>query len=126
VKVLIVEDDRATRQLYGRWLAKAGYEVELAANGRDGIALANSWRPDGVLVDIILPDLSGIEVLARIKASTPDIPVVLCTWGFGPDVIDRAVAAGATRVLDKAGLKARHLVSEFDSAIAISSTKRAA
>jgi CheY-like chemotaxis protein len=126
VKILIVEDDRTTRELYRRWFEKADYEVQVASHGRDGIALAASWKPDGVLLDIILPDVDGFEVLTRIKAATPEIPVILCTWGFGADVVERALARGATRVLDKSGLKPRKLVGEFDSAIAISQAQREA
>jgi CheY-like chemotaxis protein len=124
VKILIVEDDRTTRELYRRWFQAAEYEVETASNGRDGIALAASAKPDGVLLDIILPDVDGFEVLARIKAATPQVPVILCTWGFGADVVERALAGGASRVLDKSGLKRRKLVGELDSAIAISRAQR--
>jgi CheY-like chemotaxis protein len=126
VKILIVEDDRTTRELYRRWFEKAEYDVETASNGRDGIALAAAWKPDGVLLDIILPDVDGFEVLARIKAATPEVPVILCTWGFGADVVERALAGGASRVLDKSGLKARKLVGELDSVIAISKARREA
>ncbi|WP_286220456.1 response regulator transcription factor [Marinobacter apostichopi] len=77
-RVLLVEDDDELRQLLARYLTNQGFTVREAANGRDGLALAMGQDCDVVVLDIMLPDISGLEVLRELRAST-HIPVALLT-----------------------------------------------
>lgn len=77
-RVLLVEDDDELRQLLARYLTNQGFTVREAANGRDGLALAMAQDSDVVVLDIMLPDISGLEVLRELRAST-HIPVALLT-----------------------------------------------
>jgi len=77
-RVLLVEDDDELRQLLARYLTNHGFTVREAANGRDGLALAMGQDCDVVVLDIMLPDISGLEVLRELRAST-HIPVALLT-----------------------------------------------
>jgi len=77
-RVLLVEDDEELRQLLARYLTSQGFSVREAANGRDGLALAMAQDTDVVVLDIMLPDISGLEVLRELRAST-HIPVALLT-----------------------------------------------
>jgi CheY-like chemotaxis protein len=119
VKILIVEDDRVTAQLYAQWLSKGGYEVKIAKTGPEAVAQIGLWGPNAVLLDVLLPDLNGIGVLTRIRSETPKLPVVVCTQEYNPTVMEQALAAGATRVFDKSRLTALDLVSEFNAALVI-------
>jgi PAS domain S-box-containing protein len=79
--ILIVDDDPATVRVQRHLLSKAGYTVIDAATGREGLEMVRQHRPDLVLLDVVLPDLSGIEVCRQIK-SDPDLKndfVVLCS-----------------------------------------------
>ena len=126
LKILIVEDDAVTARLYGQWLLKAGYEIKTAKTGPEALAQIGLWEPDGVLLDLMLPNLDGLEVVTRIRAEASALPVIMCTNAFTPAVRDQGLTAGATRVLDKSLLKSLDLVAEFDSAFRAMKQKRRA
>ncbi|AZT84732.1 DNA-binding response regulator [Marinobacter sp. NP-4(2019)] len=77
-RVLLVEDDDELRQLLARYLTNQGFSVREAANGNDGLSLARSQNCDIVVLDIMLPDISGLDVLRALRADT-HLPVVLLT-----------------------------------------------
>jgi len=77
--VLLVEDEPAQREILRYNLVSEGYEVTMAENGDDALLLADEVKPDLVLLDWMLPGVSGIEILRRMKASrqTSEIPVIM-------------------------------------------------
>ncbi|MBZ2168620.1 response regulator transcription factor [Marinobacter sp. F4216] len=77
-RVLLVEDDEELRSLLARYLSNQGFTVREAANGNDGLALARGQNCDLVVLDIMLPDINGLEVLRELRADT-HLPVVLLT-----------------------------------------------
>ena len=94
--ILIVEDDDKSRKLVRDLLAFNGYETIEAINGRDGVRLARERLPALVLMDIQLPDISGIEARERIgtDAATRHIPVIAVTASVMPEDRQRVVDAG--------------------------------
>jgi CheY-like chemotaxis protein len=78
-KLLVIEDSKLLRLTYGRALARAGYEILNAADGLEGLESARQNLPDLILLDILLPKMSGLEVLRALKqdASTSSIPVIV-------------------------------------------------
>jgi len=117
LNILIIEDDKVTAHAYGQLLRKAGYQVNIAGTGRDAITCMESSPPDAVLLDIMLPELDGIEVLRWIRARTPKLPVVVCTAAFSPILTTLALMGGATRVFDKSVARPSELLHEFDLAL---------
>jgi len=99
-KVLIVDDDAILSQTAAEVLRRQKFEVQISADAETAIGLAHSWHPDLIVLDVVLEDSDGFEMLAKLKASpdTWDIGVVLFT-GF-PDVASarRATAMGAAYV----------------------------
>jgi DNA-binding response OmpR family regulator len=85
--VLLVEDDELVRDGMYRVLVRAGYLVMTAPTGHDAIALLRTplSPTDVVLLDIQLPDVSGIDLCARIRELQPNLPVVVCTGCTDPD-----------------------------------------
>lgn len=81
-KILVVDDEENIRELYRDELAEEGYRVEMAENGTQALAKLESFRPDLVTLDVMMPGMDGIEVLRRIRAKDPSIPVLLLT-AFG-------------------------------------------
>ncbi|MBQ6566755.1 MAG: response regulator transcription factor [Treponema sp.] len=77
-KVLIVEDDEGISDFVNLELRHEGYETSVADTGRTALDLFESFGPDLILLDIMLPELSGLEVLRRIR-KTSDVPVILLT-----------------------------------------------
>jgi CheY-like chemotaxis protein len=80
-KILLVEDNEMNRDMLSRRLVKRGYEVVIAVEGEQGIALARSDSPDLVLMDMSLPVLDGWEATRRLKSdpATRDIPIIALT-----------------------------------------------
>src|SRR5262245_1207851 len=78
-KILIVEDDQLVATAYRRRFQEAGYEVDWAADGLEGIKTVNALRPDVVLLDLLMPRVDGIEVLKYIRAhpDLKDLPVIV-------------------------------------------------
>src|SRR4051812_39078607 len=71
--ILFVEDEPELRSLIAEELTGAGYRVVEAANGRDAVGLLDTCRPDVVLCDVLMPGMSGHEVLAHFRTHHPDL-----------------------------------------------------
>src|SRR5436853_3648061 len=101
-KILIIEDDHITARIYRTLLEKEGYRVEVAADGQSGLERLMEFRPDGLLLDLMLPKTSGAELLKKIRALDyfQDLPVVAVTNAFVPQMVQDAFGAGATAVFD--------------------------
>ena len=77
-KILIVEDEVKIARFVTLELQHEGYEVEAAHDGRTGLEMAESWKPDLLILDLMLPGLSGIEVCRRLR-QTSDVPIIMLT-----------------------------------------------
>ncbi len=76
--VLVVDDDVMVRDVVGRYLGRAGYHVTVAGDGEEALLAAQTAPPDLVVLDLMLPGLSGLEVCRRFRAAGP-VPVVMLT-----------------------------------------------
>ncbi|NLV26947.1 MAG: response regulator [Methanomicrobiales archaeon] len=94
--ILIVDDTDFDRNLLRSILLSAGYEiVGLASSGEEGIRQFQELDPSLVLLDLIMPDLNGIEVLRRIRIDRPDAKVMMCTSVGEETMVDLARRMGA-------------------------------
>ncbi len=95
-KILIVEDNEMNRDMLSRRLERRGYEVSVAADGRQGIETALSLIPDLILLDLSLPEIDGWEVARRLKTEpgTRSIPIIALTAHAMIGDRDEAIAAG--------------------------------
>lgn len=96
-KVLIIEDSPVDAQIAQDVLQKEGLDVDIAHNGEDGIAKALKTKPDLVILDIMLPDISGFDVCKRLKSeiSLNNSIVVMLSIKDNVDDISRAFHMGA-------------------------------
>lgn len=103
IKVLIVEDEPAIADNLQALLQAKGYEAQCALDGAEGVAAARKFVPDLMLLDIMLPRMSGIEVCRILKAdpSTKGIRVVMVTGLGRTGDVEQAFAAGADDYLIK-------------------------
>ena len=87
-KVLVIEDEVSLQETLSYNLEKEGYVVSVSGDGIEGLHLAREWRPDLVLLDVMLPSMDGFEICRKLKAET-DIPILMLT--ARADEIDRVV-----------------------------------
>jgi DNA-binding response OmpR family regulator len=112
MKILIIEDDQLVANIYRNKFALEGYEAETALDGQVGLELVQSFRPDAVLLDLVLPRLSGLEVMRRIRAQKEfeDLPIVVFSNTYLSNVVQDAWKAGATKCLPKANCTPRQVI----------------
>src|SRR3990172_5735988 len=94
-KILVVDDDPVIGKSFDLVLSGKGYAVITAANGEEALSKLNTETYDLVFTDIRMPGMNGIEVVKRVKASQPWLPVVIVTGYGSGDNEARATAAGA-------------------------------
>jgi len=104
-KVLLVEDSKFLRVASERALSKAGYEVSTAADGAEALQVANDKLPDIILLDMMLPKISGTEVLKALKANpaTMEIPVIVLT-SLSQKNEEKLISEGAAAYFEKSTL----------------------
>jgi DNA-binding response OmpR family regulator len=78
-RILVVDDDPTVSDVVRRYLERADYEVSLAGDGPSALAAAAGHRPDLVVLDLMLPGIDGLEVCRRLRATDPDVPIVMLT-----------------------------------------------
>jgi two-component system alkaline phosphatase synthesis response regulator PhoP len=102
-KILCIEDSQETQRMLTFLLAKAGYEVITADDGPQGIEKAKAWRPALILVDMMMPIMSGAEVIRRLRTDPvgKDIPILVLSAYDDKALIEEARAAGADDYLIK-------------------------
>lgn len=114
-RVLIIEDDELITQMYRASLATANFELRFETDGSSGWAALQTYTPDLVILDIMMPKLSGIDVLKLMK-STPSlktVPVIVMSSLMDDDDKKRALDAGATAYWIKRDVK----MTEFEASL---------
>ncbi|REJ72836.1 MAG: response regulator [Planctomycetota bacterium] len=131
-RILIADDNQQNRELLEAYLADEGHEIRMAVDGQDTLDKMREDLPDLVLLDIMMPRLSGYEVCQQIKRDDAmrDVPVLMVTALKEMGDIEKAVAAGADDFLTKpvhrlelttrvrSLLRVRHLKTERDRLLA--------
>ena len=100
-RILIIDDDPGVRTLLQRGLSYEGYLVEAAADGEAGLRAARDRRPDLVILDLMMPGLHGLEVLRRLRAADPALPVLLLTARDQPQEQVQGLEEGADDYVTK-------------------------
>ena len=99
-RILVVDDDANIRELLSQEFVEAGYEVQLAGNGREAVAAVRQQRPDLVVLDVMMPEMNGFDVAAVLKndPATMDIPIVILSI---VQDLERGFRLGVDRYLTK-------------------------
>ena len=91
-RILVIDDEPDVVDVISTYFTGAGYEVIGATHGGDGLMLADVQRPDVVLLDIMMPGIDGVQVLAQLRLRWPELPVIMLTA-----VADIEIARGTLR-----------------------------
>lgn len=115
--ILIVEDDEFFRELMVKKLTSSGFVVSEAVDGRKGIKKVQDGKPDLVLLDLLLPDVDGYEVLSTIKgdSKTSSIPVVILSNLSSKEDIEKGLKLGASDFLIKSQFESEEIIAKIKS-----------
>ncbi len=118
--IVLIEDDSVLADMYVQKFQREGYDIHHALDGDEGISLVREHGPDLVLLDIMMPKKSGIEVLEELKqdAETKDVQVVLLSNVGDQDYIDRGMALGAADYLLKSNFTPSEVVGKAAALLA--------
>lgn len=110
-KIAIIEDDQAIAQMYRMKFEAEGFEVETAANGKLGLKLAETIHPDIVLLDVMMPDMPGDQMLAQMRQTDwgKSIKVVILTNRSEQEVSEAVRNLGVSAVIVKANMTPRQV-----------------
>jgi len=102
-KILIIDDSALSRKTLEAMLVARGYEVALAANGEQGLAMIPQVLPDLLLIDVVMPELNGWETTARLRGAAhgETIPVIVITSKNTPQDMLQAFEVGANEFINK-------------------------
>ena len=131
-RILIADDNPQGAELLEAYLGDCDYELRIAGDGEQTLREAAAWKPDLILLDIMMPRVSGFEVCRRLRAdaATRDVAVLMITALDQPADIERAVEAGTDEFVSKpinktdlllrvrSLLRSRHYKRELDRALA--------
>ena len=111
-KILLVEDDALLLNLLAKQLKKSGFNVEKVTNGLEVIPMAKSFRPDLILLDLILPGLDGFEILRNLREDNKlsDIPIVVLSNLDKEEDVKSTIALGAREHVVKVGVKLEDII----------------
>jgi DNA-binding response OmpR family regulator len=123
VKILCVEDEEFISELYNRALTKEGYDVTIVSSGIDGLNEARKNIYDVMLLDIMVPDILGIEVLRKLRNETPNLKtkIIITTNLEQSEESREAIEKEADGYLIKADITPKQLVTFLDNLKLISS-----
>jgi|SRR6185369_5835248 len=112
--ILLIEDDPYVQRMYKRMFGHEHYELVFASDGKEGLELAQRIKPNLILLDILMPGMSGLEVLEKLKMSheTQPIPVLILSNLAGEDTIEDAKRLGAEEYMVKADFSPQQVVDE--------------
>jgi DNA-binding response OmpR family regulator len=113
-KILVIDDDVYTRQALQFRLEKERFQVVMASEGREAVTMAERERPDLIVLDLVMPDIDGVQVLEQLRENvvTWEIPVVVFTARGDAESRADTQRLGALRFLQKP-FSLRRLVSEI-------------
>jgi DNA-binding response OmpR family regulator len=120
-KLAIIEDDPVINQMYRMKFEADGFEVQLADDGKRGVALVKQFKPDMILLDIKMPNMDGAEALKEIRGHDwgKDIPVIVLT-NLGEEEAPKSLRAmGIHSYIVKADLTPRQVVSRVKEALGL-------
>ena len=118
-KILIIEDDQIVANVYSNKLAHEGYQTEVALDGENGLKVMRTFQPQLIIIDLMLPKMSGVEVIKQIRseADFAKLPVIVFSNTYLTNMIQEAWKAGATKCLSKSSSSPKDVLDMVRQAI---------
>src|SRR5947209_1668793 len=122
-RILVVEDSRTQAQQIRFLLEDAGFEVDVAGDGLEGLDRLGRGLPDAVLTDLDMPRMNGLELVEAVRRDHPAVPVILMTALGSEDIAAQALQKGAASYVPKKNL-AKDIVSTLEKVVAVAQADR--
>lgn len=100
-KILVTDDSSTTRSFIRKVLEEAGFQVTEASNGVESLLKINREQPDLLMLDLLMPEMDGFEVLEKLKIAQIKIPIIVVTADIQDQVKEECFSLGATDFLNK-------------------------
>jgi two-component system response regulator AtoC len=117
-KILVVDDESDVCQLMVKLLKRLGHQAACATSGPEALASVRGERPDLILLDVMMPEMSGIEVLRRLRASKgngPNVPVIIFSALSDPQIRKEALDLGASDYWVKASMDLQDIMKRLSA-----------
>ena len=126
-KIVIVEDNEIVAGIYKHKLQAEGYHVHIALDGQTGFELINSIKPDMVLLDLMLPGLSGVEIIKMLRGQEEfhDLLIIAFSSSYSGSMVEEARQAKATQVIAKADHTPNQIVEKIKEVLATTTAEPA-
>lgn len=116
-RILIVDDEQWVRQVFNDFCElTSAFDIDLAQSGLEAIKMVQSKEYDLITLDIIMPEMSGLEALTEIKRFTPGVPIMIITGNATDKLVNEAGVIGASRVMYKP-IRLEDFVSELSNTL---------
>src|SRR2546423_2925706 len=118
-KILIVEDDQIVANIYRNKFSVDGFQVEIALDGQLGFEMVRSFRPDAVILDLMLPKMTGVDLMKKIRLEQDfqHLPVIVFSNTYLTNMVQEAWKAGATKCLSKANCTPKQVIEVVRNAL---------
>lgn len=125
IKIILVEDDKFLQKILATKFAKDGFDVQVASDGEEGLRKIRAERPDILLLDLIIPKITGFDVLTELHSGPKDqMPAVIVLSNLGQaEDIDRAKSLGALAFMIKADVSMGAIVQQVKDIYAVREKK---
>src|ERR1700716_2591664 len=127
-KILIVEDDQIVANIYRNKFSVDGFQVEIALDGQVGFEMVRTFRPDAVILDLMLPKMTGVDLMKKIRLEEDfqHLPVIVFSNTYLTNMVQEAWKAGATKCLSKANCTPKQVIEVVRSALSANGSSAAA
>jgi DNA-binding NtrC family response regulator len=101
MNILIVDDEPQVAEVLAKSLSRQGHRTTVVHSGEDALRLIDTATPDALFLDVSMPGINGLEVLAEVRRTRPQLPVVVITGHATPDEVEQVKKLGAVDVIPK-------------------------
>jgi DNA-binding response OmpR family regulator len=111
-KILIIEDDQIVANIYRNKFSVEGFQVDIAHDGVSGLESIHTFRPDAVILDLMLPKMTGVELMKQVRSEPQfqSLPIIVFSNTYLSNLVQDAWKAGATKCLSKANCSPKQLL----------------
>jgi CheY-like chemotaxis protein len=101
MRILIVDDEPQVAEVLAKSLAREGHRAQVVHSGEEALQFLGNTEPDALFLDVSMPGMNGLHVLAEVKRRRPSLPVVVITGNATPEQVDEVKRLGAVDVIEK-------------------------